>query len=85
MDKKGFMNQLSGMALAVITVAVIIGVGLVVLTNLGNSVGGTANSTIVTVSGYLGTSSGGLASWIPAIIAIVIGLLIIAGFSGKKY
>jgi len=48
--------------------------------NFGNAVGGTANTTIVTLYGYLGTSSGGLASWTTTIIALAIGMLFLGAF-----
>jgi multisubunit Na+/H+ antiporter MnhB subunit len=72
------------MGYAIIGLAVMIGIGLVILTTLGNNVGGTANTTIQTVAGYLGTSNGGLASWVPIIIVLVIGMLFLGAFLGKK-
>jgi Trk-type K+ transport system membrane component len=40
-----------------------------------------------TTSGYLGTSSGGIVNWLPAIIALVIGVMFIGALMGrgKKY
>lgn len=78
------INALTGMGYAIIGLAVMIGIGLVILTTLGNNVGGTANTTIQTVAGYLGTSNGGLASWVPIIIVLVIGMLFLGAFLGKK-
>ena len=57
---------------------------MVVLAALGNAVGGTANTTINTIIGYLGTGSGGLASWIPVIIVLVIGMMFLGAFLTKK-
>lgn len=45
-------------------------------------------STVVTLKGYLGTSSGGLGAWTPAVIALVIGVLFIGAIMslrGKQY
>ena len=82
------INNLQALGFGIIGLAVMIGIGMVVLAQLGNTVGGTANSTIVTIIGYLGTSSGGLASWIPVIIVLVIGMAFLGAFlvrKGAKY
>jgi hypothetical protein len=78
------IEALTGMGYAIIGLAVMIGIGLVILTTLGNNVGGTANTTIQTVAGYLGTSNGGLASWVPIIIVLVIGMLFLGVFVSRK-
>ena len=48
----------------------------------------TANTTATTTTGtlmtYLGTGSGGLVTWVPAIIALVIGMYFIGAFGGSK-
>ena len=78
------MQIITGIAYGLVVFAILIGVGMVVLYNFGNSVGGTPNTTLNTLSGYLGTSSGGLVTWVPAIIALVIGIAFIGMFMGKK-
>jgi hypothetical protein len=78
------IDALQGLGYGIIGLAVMIGIGTVVLIQLGNTVGGTANTTVNTIAGYLGTSSGGLASWIPVIIVLVIGMLFLGAFMGKK-
>ena len=78
------IDALTGMGYAIIGLAIMIGIGMVILVTLGNNVGGTANTTIQTIVGYLGTSSGGLASWIPIIIVLVIGMLFLGYFIDKK-
>ena len=78
------INALTGLGYGIIGLAVMIGVGMVILAALGNSVGGTANTTVQTIIGYLGTSSGGLASWIPVVIVLVIGMLFLGAFLSKK-
>lgn len=78
------IEALTGLGYSIVGLAVIIGIGMVVLISLGNTVGGTANTTINTIVGYLGTSSGGLASWIPVVIVLVIGMLFLGAFLMKK-
>jgi hypothetical protein len=78
------ISALTGLGYSIIGLAVIIGIGIVVLVSLGNTVGGTANTTIQTIVGYLGTGSGGLASWIPVVIVLVIGMLFLGAFMTKK-
>ena len=66
-------------------------VGTVILGNLGSAVGGTANTTAVYLQTQLGSTSGGLASYAPALIAVGVGAIFIsllAGFmvvKGKNY
>jgi len=81
------VDQLVGLGLGIVTLGVIIGIGIVLLATMGGNVASTsptANSTIQTIAGYLGTSSGGLASWIPLIIVLVVGLFFIGAFIGRK-
>jgi hypothetical protein len=78
------INALTGLGYGIIGLAIMIGIGLVILAQLGGTVGGTAQTTITTISGYLGTGSGGLASWIPVVIVLVIGLLFLGAFISKK-
>lgn len=81
-------DNLVGVAVALVIFIIVIGVGLIVSNEFGDAVGGTTNDTIQTLKGYLGTSSGGLGSWTPAIIALVIGVLFISAIMalrGRKY
>jgi|GEM_PF-801870 len=41
--------------------------------------------TLNSIGGYLGTSNGGLASWIPLVIVLLVGLFFIGSFIGKRY
>ena len=75
------MNALIGLGLGIVIFALIVGVGLVVLQNFGNATGGTANTTTQTLMGYL---SNNLITWIPAIIALGVGLLFIGALMGRK-
>lgn len=83
-NKKGNTAMLTGLGLGIVFLAIIIGVGMIVLGQFGNTQGGGVNTTLQTIIGYLGTSGGGLASWIPAIIAITVGFLLISYFMGRK-
>jgi len=103
------MNALIALGLGIIIFALIIGVGVVVLTNFGNAIAscasgytfntstrvctnntapttdnttaGGATTTTGTLSGYLQTN---LTSWVPAIIALGVGLLFIGALMGRK-
>lgn len=81
-DKRGIVANLSVLAYSIVAFAIIIGVGVVVLTRFGNSTP-EANATTSYLATQLGVS--GLAGWIPAVIALVIGLLFLAyfGFGGQ--
>lgn len=103
------IENVSALAYGIIGFALVIGVGIVVLTKFGdtqaqcttsgftynttlglcrNSTGSTASATGdgYTSISYLNTQLGtsGLASWTPAIVAVVIGALFLAMFMGKK-
>jgi hypothetical protein len=71
-------NALTALGWGVVTFAIIIGVGTVVLERFGNAVGGTANTTVQYLNTQLGTS--GLAGWTPAIIAFAVGMLFLGAF-----
>ena len=71
-------NNLSNLGYGLVTFAIIIGVGTVVLTKFGDSVGGAANTTVQYLNTQLGSS--GLAGWTPAIIALSVGMLFLGVF-----
>ena len=78
-------DNLTGLGYGIITFAIIIGVGTIVLQKFGDAVGGTANTTVSYLNTQLGTS--GLAGWTPAIIALSVGMLFLGVFmsrSGRK-
>jgi len=81
-NKKGMFDNLSGLALGIVIFAIMIGVGVVVLSKFGDAVGGTANTTVQYLVTQLGTS--GLAGWAPAIIALAVGLLFIGALTMKS-
>ena len=74
-------DNLTGLGYGLVTFAIIIGVGTVILTNFGNAVGGTANTTVAYLNTQLG--SAGLAGWTPAIIALSVGMLFLGVFLSK--
>jgi hypothetical protein len=81
------INALTGLGFGIISLAVIIGIGIVILVTLGANVASTsqtANATLNTLAGYLGTGSGGLATWVPIIIVLVVGLMFLGAFAVKK-
>jgi len=75
-------DRLSSLGYGLVTFAIIIGVGTVVLTKFGDSVGGTANTTVQYLNTQLGSS--GLAGWTPAIIALSVGMLFLGVFLTKE-
>lgn len=75
-------NVLTGLAMGIVIFAITIGVGSVVLSKFGDSVGGGANTTVQNLITQLGTS--GLAGWTAAIIALAVGLLFIGALMGKR-
>lgn len=90
LNKKGNTALLTGLGLSIVVLAVIIATGMIILAQIGNisylgQVNNSAvNSQMQTIIGYLGTSGGGLGSWIPAIVAITVGFLLISYFLGRK-
>ena len=72
-------NQLTALAFGIVTFAIVIGVGVVVLTRFGSAVT-ESNATVSYLAGQLGQS--GLAGWTPAIIALTIGMLFLGLFLG---
>jgi predicted anti-sigma-YlaC factor YlaD len=74
-------DNLSNLGYGLVTFAIIIGVGTIVLSKFGDSVGGTANTTVQYLNTQLGTS--GLAGWTPAIIALSVGMLFLGVFLSK--
>jgi hypothetical protein len=103
------INSLTGLGFGIISLAIVIGIGIVILVTLGSNLAScpttystynstsllcsngtaqispsTATSTINTLSTYLGTGSGGLATWVPIIIVLVVGLMFLGAFAVKK-
>ena len=71
-------DKLQALGIGIISFAIIIGVGSIVLQEFGNAVGGTANTTVAYLNTELGTT--GLAGWTPAIVAISVGMLFLGIF-----
>jgi predicted anti-sigma-YlaC factor YlaD len=81
-NKKGMVNQLSVIAYGIVGLVIIVGIGLTVLGKFGDSVGGSANTSIQYGITQLGST--GLLSWLPAIIALIVGVFFLAYFMGGK-
>ena len=103
------VGQLGGIAFGIVTLIIIVGLGLVVLTKLGDTQANCATAytfnttqqkcvnatngdpTTATGSAYTSLAYGstqlgstGLLSWLPAIIALIIGVFFLAYFAGNK-
>lgn len=80
-------NELTGLGYGLVSFAVLIGVGTVMLVKFGTGVGGLANDTVMYLVDQLGEN--GLAGWTGAIIAFSIGMLFLGAFfiqkGGRKY
>ena len=72
------INNIVALGYGLVVFAIMIGVGSVVLFNFGNATGGTANTNVQYVLTQLG--SAGLAGWVPAIIAVSVGVLFLGMF-----
>lgn len=108
-NRKGMVNQLTVIAFGIIGLTILIGIGLVVVTKLGNSVAtcktgytyNSANDSCYNSTGLDPTDpynedwkafdygrtqlgSTGLLSWLPAIIALLIGVFFLSYFAGGK-
>ena len=75
---KKMFDNLTGLGIGLVTFAIVIGVGSIMLYNFGNATGGVANETTNYLLGQLGTN--GLAGWTPAIIAFSVGMLFLGAF-----
>jgi len=76
------MDVLQGIGYGIVAFAILVVVGTVVLSKLGNATGGDANTTATYLLGQLGSS--GLSGWVPAIIAVAVGALFLSYFMGRK-
>jgi predicted anti-sigma-YlaC factor YlaD len=73
---------MTSIAYGIVGLVVIVGIGLVVLNKLGDAVGGAANTSIQYGITQLGST--GLLSWLPAVIALMVGVFFLAYFAGRK-
>jgi len=76
------MDVLQGIGYGIVGFAILVVVGLVVLSKLGEATGGSANTTAQYIMTQLGST--GLSGWIPAIIAVAVGALFLSYFMGKR-
>lgn len=80
-SKKG-VGFLVGIAYSIVALLILVALGITISDKLGNSVGGTANDSIQYGITQLGET--GLLGWLPAIIALMIGMFFLAYFMGRK-
>lgn len=66
------INILSGLGYGIVSFALIVGLGVTLLSKFGTQVGGDANTTLQYLIGQLGSS--GLAGWTGVIIVFVIAM-----------
>lgn len=81
-NKKGMTGNLVAVGYGIVALAILVGVGVVVLDKFGNTTGGSSNTTVQYLITQLGSS--GLAGWVPAVIALTIGVLFLSYFMGRK-
>jgi type IV secretory pathway VirB2 component (pilin) len=74
------INKMVSLGYGIIVLAILIGVGSLILANFGNAAGGTSNTTVQYLLTTLGSTNGGLASWVPTVIVVFIGLLFLGAF-----
>jgi type II secretory pathway component PulF len=85
MNKNGqLMNVLVGLGIGIVVLAIVIMTGLVVIPEFAQTIG---TAEVNTTSTFLITELGstGLAGWIPAVIALAVGLMFIGLFLGRKF
>lgn len=82
-NKRGMVNQLTVIAFGIIGLVILVGIGITVLDKLGSS-GVTSNANTSIQYGITQIGSSGLLSWLPAIIALLIGVFFLSYFSGGK-
>lgn len=75
------VERLTAVGWGLVMFGIIVGIGVVVLSKLGDTVGGSANTTVQYVITQMGST--GLTGWLPVIIVVVIAGLILAMFGGK--
>jgi len=76
------MDNLVSLGYGIVAFAVVVVIGTVIVFRMGNSVGGTANTTAQYFVTQLGTT--GLAGWTGAIIAFAIGIMFLGYFVANK-
>lgn len=85
MKKKGQVNKLTGFALTVVVFAIVLAVGLAVLSKLNSSL--TAGSAEANATSAMITHLGEVPGWIPVIIVAMVGgivlFLVIKQFGGR--
>lgn len=81
------INELAGIGYGIITLAVIIAIGMVLVLTFGNNIAATSNlgnTSLYALAGYLGNGTGGLVTWVPLIITFVVGMWFLGSMMVKK-
>ena len=85
MNNRGnaFTDTMVAVGIGIVTLALIVGIGVLVLGEFGDASG---DSDVTNVTSYLvgQLGEGGLSGWVPAVIAISIGLLFLGAFLSRK-
>jgi hypothetical protein len=76
------MDVLQGIGYGIVALTIIVVIGSVVISKLGEATGGSANTTAQYLLLQLGST--GLSGWVPAIIAVAVGALFLSYFMGKR-
>ncbi len=76
------IDVLQGIGYGIVGLAILVVIGIVVITKLGEATGGSANTSATYLATQLGST--GLAGWVPAIIAVAVGALFLSYFMGKR-
>lgn len=79
--KKGNVGTMSVIAYSIVGFVLIVGTGLIVLQKFADNSG---NANVSITYGITQLGSTGLMSWLPAVIAIIIGLWALSYFMGGK-
>lgn len=74
------ISQLSVIGLGIVGFAVIVMIGISVVTQFGNTMGGGVNDTANTILGHMDT----LVGWLPIVIVVLLGGLAMSYFGAKK-
>lgn len=74
------IGQLSVIGLGIASFAIIAMVGISVVSQFGDTMGGSVNDTATTILGHFDT----LVGWLPIIIVVLLGGLAMAYFGGRN-
>jgi len=82
LTKKAQVGNIQGFILAIVGVAVVLAVGLIVLSELQNST--TAGSDAYNATGSIITKLGTVPTWIGILIVVALAFIVLSFFSGRR-